>query len=169
MTVASGGLLKTYGAGIEINAAIANDGTIEIKDGGTLKISTSISGAGSVKIDGGATFELNGSDSQTVAFNGDNAVFKIDGSSFGGSISGFAATDEIDLQGIALRCDDHRDLRRSGVLTLLPWQRIHRHDAGRRLQPRASGGVRRRDAHVDHFQCRGRCAGLLRSVGNRRD
>jgi VCBS repeat-containing protein len=100
ITVASGALLQTYGAGIEINAAITNDGTIEIKDG-ALKISTSISGAGSVRIDGGAAFELNGSDSQTVEFHGDNAVFKIDGASFGGSIVGFAATDEIDLQSIA--------------------------------------------------------------------
>ncbi|SDN97545.1 VCBS domain-containing protein [Afipia sp. GAS231] len=81
-------------------SSLTNDGTIEVT-GGSLKISGSISGAGSVKIDGGATFELNGSDSQTVAFNGDNAVFKIDGSSFGGSIVGFAATDEIDLQSIA--------------------------------------------------------------------
>ena len=98
LTVASGGLLKTYGAGIEINAVVTNDGTIEINGGGTLKISSSISGTGSVKIDGGATFELNGSDSQTVAFNGDNAVFRIDGSSFGGSIVGFAVSDEIDLK-----------------------------------------------------------------------
>nr|WP_143039703.1 MULTISPECIES: VCBS domain-containing protein [Bradyrhizobium] len=100
VAVASGGLLETHGAGIEINAAITNDGTIEIKDG-TLKISTSISGTGSVRIDGGAAFELNGSDSQTVEFHGDNAVLKIDGASFGGSIAGFAATDEINLKSIA--------------------------------------------------------------------
>ncbi len=98
VTVATGGLLKTYGAGIEINAAVTNHGTIEINNGGTLKISTSISGTGSVRIDGGATFELNGSDDQTVEFHGANAVFKIDGSSFGGSIAGFAVSDEIDLK-----------------------------------------------------------------------
>ena len=102
VTVETGGLLATYGAGIEINAvAVTNDGTIEIEKDGTLKISSSISGTGSVRIDGGATFELDGSDSQTVKFNGDNAVFKIDGgASFTGSIVGFAATDQIDLEGI---------------------------------------------------------------------
>ncbi|MBX9647849.1 MAG: VCBS domain-containing protein, partial [Xanthobacteraceae bacterium] len=117
ITVASGGLLKTYGAGIEINAVVTNDGTIEINNGGTLKISTSISGTGSVRIDGGATFELNGSDSQTVEFNGDNAVFRIDGSSFGGSIAGFAVSDEIDLK--AFGYDDTTTATfEKGVLTL---------------------------------------------------
>jgi VCBS repeat-containing protein len=98
VTVASGGLLETYGAGIEINAVVNNNGTIEITENGTLKISSSISGTGSVRIDGGATFELNGSDSQTVEFNGADAVFRIDGSSFGGSIVGFATSDQIDLK-----------------------------------------------------------------------
>ena len=129
VTVATGGLLKTYGAGIEINAVVTNDGTIEINSGGTLKISTSISGTGSVRIDGGATFELNGSDDQTVEFNGANAVFKIDGSSFGGSIVGFAASDEIDLKAFGYDGTTTATFDK-GVLTIFHGGESICHDAG---------------------------------------
>jgi VCBS repeat-containing protein len=79
--------------------SVANGGTIEVHDG-TLKITGSITGSGSVQIDGGALFEIDGSDTQNVVFSGTGGELQIDASSFGGSIAGLAATDELDLRTI---------------------------------------------------------------------
>ena len=104
----AGKLVSTGGTGNFISAAITNDGTIEVKTG-ALTLSGSISGNGSATIDNGATLELNLADGQNVTFNGTGAELIIDGTaahgqtaqSFTGDIHGLAATDEIDLRGIA--------------------------------------------------------------------
>ena len=106
-TVDNAGTLYSYGLS-SIASSIDNGGSIEIKSG-TLTLSGSISGNGSATIDANATLELNLADNQKVTFNGDHAELIIDGpatngltsQAFTGAIHGFAATDEIDLQGIA--------------------------------------------------------------------
>ncbi|MFY9953798.1 VCBS domain-containing protein, partial [Bradyrhizobium sp.] len=97
----SGKIIVESGATLSFSSgtSVTNDGTIEVKDA-TLKVTGSIAGSGSVQIDSGALFELNGSDVQNVVFAGTSAEMQIDASSFGGSIVGLAATDELDLRTI---------------------------------------------------------------------
>jgi fibronectin-binding autotransporter adhesin len=99
-TVGVGALVTTHGDVALSNTVITNDGTIEIA-GGTLTVTgpvaSSAEQSGSIKIDTGAVLDLDASDTQNIVFNGAGAELKIDASSFGGSISGLAATDEIDL------------------------------------------------------------------------
>ena len=82
-----------------IGGTVINDGTIEIV-AGKFEMAGSVSGAGAVVIDAGATLQLDGSDMQTVKFDGDNAELVLDATSFGGSIKGLGATDKLDLAGI---------------------------------------------------------------------
>ena len=104
VTIGADALVKTSGDVTLTNTSVTNDGTIEIT-GGTLTITGSVASSGpdasgSIKIDSGAVLDLDGSDTQNIVFAGANAELKIDASSFGGSISGLAATDEIDLSTI---------------------------------------------------------------------
>ncbi len=104
VTIGTDALVKTSGDVTLTNTSVTNDGTIEITSG-TLKITGSVASSGpdasgSIKIDSGAVLDLDGSDTQNIVFAGANAELKIDASSFGGSISGLAATDEIDLSTI---------------------------------------------------------------------
>ena len=102
VTIGTGATVKAGGNVTFTNAALTNDGTIEVTDG-KLKITGDIgsdSHIGSVQIDGGAVFELDGSGTQNVVFHGAGAELQIDGSSFNGSITGLAASDEIDLRTI---------------------------------------------------------------------
>ncbi|MEO6841518.1 MAG: VCBS domain-containing protein [Bradyrhizobium sp.] len=104
VTIGADALVKTSGDVTLTNTSVTNDGTIEITDG-TLKITGSIASSapdasGSIKIDSGAVLDLDGSDTQNVVFAGINGELQIDTSSFGGSISGLAATDQIDLSTI---------------------------------------------------------------------
>jgi VCBS repeat-containing protein len=104
VTIGADAQVKTSGDVTLTNTSVTNDGTIEIT-GGTLKITGSVASSGpdasgSIKIDSGAVLDLDGSDTQNIVFAGANAELKIDASSFGGSISGLAATDQIDLRTI---------------------------------------------------------------------
>ena len=104
VTIGADALVKTSGDVTLTNTSVTNDGTIEIT-GGTLKITGSVASSGpdasgSIKIDSGAVLDLDGSDTQNVVFAGTNGELQIDTSSFGGSISGLAATDQIDLSTI---------------------------------------------------------------------
>jgi VCBS repeat-containing protein len=82
-----------------ISGAITNTGTITIESG-TLTLFGSLSGSGSVNIDADATLKLEGTVSQTVTFSGGGAELQIDTTYFGGSITGLAATDRLDLSSI---------------------------------------------------------------------
>ena len=96
--VATGATATLDGVGV------TNDGLIEIESGGTLKVTGSITGLGSIHIDGGAVFELDGSDTQSIVFDGagagSGAELRIDGSSLGSHITGFDVGDELDLRTI---------------------------------------------------------------------
>ena len=121
VNVASDALVKTSGNVTLTNTAVINDGTIEVT-GGTLKISGSVAdsgpdGSGSIKIDSHAVLEIDGSDTQNVVFAGANGELQVDGSGFGGNISGLAATDQIDLRGISFGADTTGGYS-GGVLTI---------------------------------------------------
>jgi hypothetical protein len=96
--ITNSGAIESWGT-TSITGAITNIGTIEV-DSGTMTLFGSLSGSGSVAIDANATLEVNATVSQTVTFSGDGAGLKIDTASFGGSISGLAATDKLDLSSI---------------------------------------------------------------------
>jgi fibronectin-binding autotransporter adhesin len=103
-TIGAGALVKTSGDVTLANTSVINDGKIEVTDG-ILKITGSVGdsgpgGSGSIQIDSGAVLDLGASDTQNVAFAGDGGKLQIDASSFGGSISGLTAGDEIDLSTI---------------------------------------------------------------------
>jgi fibronectin-binding autotransporter adhesin len=109
LTIDADALVKTSGDVTLTNTSVTNDGKIEVT-GGILKITGSVDSTpgdhGSIQIDNGAVLDLNGSDTQGVVFAGDGGKLEIDtpsvgGSiSFGGSISGLTAGDEIDLSTI---------------------------------------------------------------------
>ena len=103
LTIGAGALVKTSGDVTLTNTSVTNDGKIEVTDG-ILKITGSVGstpgGDGSIQIDSGAVLDLDGADTQRVAFAGDGGKLQIDTSSFGGSISGLTAGDEIDLSTI---------------------------------------------------------------------
>jgi fibronectin-binding autotransporter adhesin len=101
VTIDAGALVKTSGDVTLTNTSVTNDGKIEVTDG-ILKITGSVGdgtpgGSGSIQIDNGAVLDLNASDTQNVAFSGSSGKLQIDTSSFGGSISGLTAGDQIDL------------------------------------------------------------------------
>ena len=102
-----------FGAGLGINSSneidswgtasisgtITNTGTIEVNTG-TLSLFGSLSGAGSVTLDANATLDVNATVAQTITFNGGGAELRVDTSSFGGAVAGFASTDKLDLSTI---------------------------------------------------------------------
>jgi VCBS repeat-containing protein len=110
VTIGVGALVKTSGDVTLTNTSVTNDGMIEVTNG-ILKITGSVGSTpgdhGSIQIDNGAVLDLIGSDTQNVVFAGHGGKLEIDtppsvgGSiSFGGSISGLTAGDEIDLSTI---------------------------------------------------------------------
>ncbi|MBU6462110.1 MAG: VCBS domain-containing protein [Bradyrhizobium sp.] len=101
--VAAHGLVQTSGDVTLANTSVTNDGTIEVTGGqltitGTGSVADSVANdGGTIQIDGGAVLDLNVSDTQNVSFTGTDGKLQIDTGSFGGSIVGLAATDQIDL------------------------------------------------------------------------
>lgn len=83
-----------------ITGTITNNHSIEVHTG-TLTLVGTLSGSGSVTVDAGATLKLEDAVSQTITLAGDGARLQIDTSTFGGSIAGLSATDQIDLSTIA--------------------------------------------------------------------
>jgi fibronectin-binding autotransporter adhesin len=83
-----------------VSAAITDNGLIEAA-GGKLTLSGPVSGSGSLQIDAGATLELASAsaDQQGVSFAGSNGTLMIDTpSAYTGTITGFGATEAIDLK-----------------------------------------------------------------------
>jgi hypothetical protein len=83
-----------------IASAITDNGLIEAKSG-TLKLTGALSGTGSLQIDANATLELGAAfaDQLGVSFAGSNGKLMIDTpSSYSGVITGFSATEAINLK-----------------------------------------------------------------------
>ena len=123
LTVAAHGLVQTSGTVTLTDTAVTNDGTIEVT-GGTLTITGAGSVAdsagntgGTIQIDGGATLDLQVSDTENVSFSGSGGELQIDTSSFGGSISGLFAGDQIDLATIGYGPDTTASYS-GGILTV---------------------------------------------------
>ncbi|MDE2603589.1 MAG: FecR domain-containing protein, partial [Bradyrhizobium sp.] len=101
--VAANGLVQTSGDVTLTNASVANDGTLEVTGGkltitGAGSVADSVANhGGTIQIDGGAVLDLNVPDTQNVSFTGTGGELRIDTGSFGGSIVGLAAGDQIDL------------------------------------------------------------------------
>ena len=81
---------------------IANAGTLEATNGGTLIIDGNVSGSGSAEISSGGTLELGGADAQSVTFNGGGTLLLEGCSDFSGTVSGLAVGDVIDLANVAV-------------------------------------------------------------------
>ncbi len=97
----AGTIAKTGGTGTStIGVAFTNTGTVDVATG-TLKLGGSVDGTGTLQIENGATLELASgafAGSNTVHFDGPGATLQIDGTAMPtATISGFAATDTIDL------------------------------------------------------------------------
>ncbi|WP_280705032.1 VCBS domain-containing protein [Bradyrhizobium sp. BR13661] len=97
--ITNSGEIESWGTS-SITGNITNTNTIEIHTDGILSLFGSLSGSGSVTIDANATLDVDAAVSQTITFNGGGAELRIDTSSFGGSIAGFASTDKLDLSTI---------------------------------------------------------------------
>ena len=100
----NGLLIKTTATGTaKIAVAISDAGTIEAASG-TLDLSQAISGSGTMTVDASATLELGSSAVSTLdmIFNAADATLALASpSSFAATVSGFAASDNIDLLKIA--------------------------------------------------------------------
>jgi hypothetical protein len=86
------------GTGV-VASAIASNGLIDA-NGGKLKLAGAVTGTGRMQVEAGATLELGSSvnDQQGVTFAGSNGVLLLDTpASYTGVISGFGATETIDL------------------------------------------------------------------------
>jgi hypothetical protein len=96
----SGLLIKNGGTGTsKIAVGIVDTGHIEASTG-TLDLVQAVTGTGAMQVDSGATLEIDASAASTLSFllNGSNATLALASpSSFAATISGFAASDDIDL------------------------------------------------------------------------
>jgi fibronectin-binding autotransporter adhesin len=119
LTIGAGALVKTSGDVTLTSTGVTNDGKIEVTDG-VLKVTGlvgTLGGSGSIQIDNGAVLDLNASDTQNVAFSGDSGKLQIDTSTFGGSISGLTAGDQIDLSAIGYG-PNTTGIYSNGILTI---------------------------------------------------
>jgi T5SS/PEP-CTERM-associated repeat protein len=95
---------ETDQSGLIVSKNVLNDGTITAGEYGDLQIDGAITGSGSIDIGGHGLAVLKGAvaSSQDISFDGENAKLEIgSASTFKATISGFAATDIIDLTGLA--------------------------------------------------------------------
>jgi hypothetical protein len=99
----AGGTLEASGVNT-ITSSVANQGIIQVESGATLSLTGEVTGNGSVTINGTSTFMLDAAFDEKVSFAAlshgtlvlDNATVA---KAFGGSVSGFAVGDAIDLAG----------------------------------------------------------------------
>jgi hypothetical protein len=97
---------KTGGAGTStIGPAVTNTGTLKVASG-TLDFIGAVTGTGTDTISGASTLEFDGAVSssktlgdQNIGFTGGGTLDLTDPNAFWGEISGFAATDAIELLG----------------------------------------------------------------------
>ena len=99
LTINAGAELTGNGS---VSEPIVNNGTITAA-GGLLALNGPITGNGQLNIGVGATLELGGATGETVSFGGNIGTLKIDNpASFTGTISGLAAGDVIDVDGLTV-------------------------------------------------------------------
>ncbi len=97
--VVNAGMLEATGSGgLDVAGGVANSGNLWA-DGGNITIHGDVTGNGSALIDHGATIEFGGASSTNTMFAAnDTGTLKLDSSvGFVGTVTGFAANDQIDL------------------------------------------------------------------------
>ncbi len=112
-TFRSAGLRLTAGGRVlgfgTIAGSVANAGTVEAK-GGELRITGGVGGSGGLRIDAAASLALQGAlaSTATATFAGTGGTLILsDGSAFAGTVSGFAASDAIDVTTVAFSGATH--------------------------------------------------------------
>ncbi len=98
IVVNAGTLEATGSGGLDIAGAVANSGSL-MAEGGNITIHGDVTGSGTALIDGGATIEFGGAASANTTFTATaTGTLMLDNSSgFTGTVTGFAANDQIDL------------------------------------------------------------------------
>jgi hypothetical protein len=101
LVVNAGTLEATGSGGLDIAGAVANSGSL-MAEGGNITIHGDVTGSGTALIDGGATIEFGGASSATTSFTATaTGTLMLDNSAgFTGTVTGFAANDQIDLADI---------------------------------------------------------------------
>jgi hypothetical protein len=99
--VVNSGVLEASGSGgMMVESAIVNSGVLWA-NGATLKVQGQVSGNGTAAIDGTATLDLEASATVNVVFGSGAGTLKLgDSFHFNGTITGFGASDSIDLANV---------------------------------------------------------------------
>jgi hypothetical protein len=105
-TIVNAGLLEaTNGGTLQIDDSVSNSGTLAA-DGGTLLADGNVTGSGHVAIGGGGHAEFADAFDQSVAFTGPGTLDLHQSLSDGGTVSGFAMGDTIDLNDLAYSANE---------------------------------------------------------------
>ena len=105
-TIVNAGLLEaTDGGMLQIDDNVANSGTLAA-NGGTIVAAGDVTGAGDVAIGGGGAAEFAGTFDQNVTFTGPGVLELEHSQNYGGTVSGFATGDAIDLNDLAYSADE---------------------------------------------------------------
>ncbi|MDE2197509.1 MAG: Hint domain-containing protein [Rhodospirillales bacterium] len=93
------------GAGVQITGAVANNGTVATLSGGSSTIHGDVSGSGTLLVANASQLFLTGTvaASQTLALSGTGNGISDSGGAILGSVTGFAAGDQINLAGMMTR------------------------------------------------------------------
>ena len=120
-SIVNAGLLEaTNGSTLQIIDDVSNSGTLAA-NGGTLVANGAVTGSGDVTIGGGGHAEFAGVLDQNVVFSGPGTVELDHAQSFGGTVSGFATGDAIDLNDLTYSTNETLIWTQgagSGVLTI---------------------------------------------------
>ena len=119
--IVNAGLLEaTNGGTLQIDDNVSNSSTLAA-NGGTLVAEGNVSGSGNVAIGGGGHADFAGILDQNVMFSGPGMLELDHAQSFGGTVSGFATGDAIDLNDLTYSANETLTWTQgagSGVLTI---------------------------------------------------
>ncbi|WOH56056.1 DUF4347 domain-containing protein [Bradyrhizobium sp. BWC-3-1] len=106
VVVNAGTLEATGSGGLTIESAIANSGLLWA-NGGTVTAQAEVTGSGTAEISGTGTMEFGAASSANIIFdaNATGHLILDDAFHFTGAVSGLAASNDIDLKGIAFGAD----------------------------------------------------------------
>ena len=105
-TIVNAGLLEaTHGGTLQIDDSVANSGTLAA-NGGTIVAAGDVAGTGDVAIGGGGAAEFAGTFDQNVTFTGPGVLELEHSQNYGGTVSGLATGDAIDLNDLAYSANE---------------------------------------------------------------
>ncbi|MDH2356871.1 Ig-like domain-containing protein, partial [Bradyrhizobium sp. SSUT112] len=106
-TIVNAGMLESTGSGgLVIESAVSNSGLLWA-NGGTVTAQAEVTGSGTAEISGTGTMEFGAASSANIIFdaNATGHLILDDAFHFTGAVSGLAASNDIDLKGIAFGAD----------------------------------------------------------------